>query len=114
MINKFLPSVALVFASFFVIPALGHACNATSQNILETEKISLSDLEHENAEASLYNFRTGDCSSLSSAHSELEISAFLPSDETSLGIYQIFRDKGENQIDALKHTLQFNIHEQES
>jgi len=112
MANKFLSTSALICASFLLSPVTSQACDTAEHSTLEREKIQLSDLARDGTKASLYNFRTRKCTPLNTAHNELEVSAFLPSDETSLGMYQIYRNKGETQINALKHTLKFIIEEQ--
>jgi len=114
MTPKLFPMNALVCALFFLIPALSQACNINEHRTLEQEKNQLSDLSKEGGHAILYNFRSERCTPVSNAHNELDMSAFLPSDETSLGMYQVFRDEGESQIDALKHALTSLIDENQS
>ncbi|MDH3326697.1 MAG: hypothetical protein OEM38_08270 [Gammaproteobacteria bacterium] len=114
MTNKFLHSAFLSCSFFLLIPAASQACDSTNQSTLKREKVELSDINNKKLQAKLYNYRTGECAPLNAAHNELEIGAFLPDDETTLGIFQSFRNKGESQIDALKHTLEFNINDQQS
>ncbi|HHI93170.1 MAG TPA: hypothetical protein ENK04_06580 [Gammaproteobacteria bacterium] len=116
MANKSSHARALICALVLFIPVASFACDTTGLSTLDLEKTELSTLKSKAGDTnlSLYNFRLGRCTPLKQAHSELEVSAFLPSDETSQGMYQIYRHKGENQIDALKHTLEFMIKEQQS
>ncbi len=114
MANKSLPMQILICVSFLLISTTSYACDAIDLSTLDREKIQLSDLNNKNEHTTLYNFRTGHCASLNQTHNELEIGAFMPSDEASLGMYQIYRNKGENQIDALTHMLEFIIDEQQS
>ncbi len=109
MVNKLLPTGVLICASFLLVSTASHACDKSEQSLFKQEKTALSDLNRAGAGATLYNYRTQRCTPLANAHNELQISAFLPSDETSLGMYQVYRDKGESQVDALEHTLAFVV-----
>ncbi len=114
MANKFLRVRTYICASILLIPAYSFACETAGISTLEQEKSGLSALNSEAEHASLYNFRSKRCTPLEQANNELEVSTFLPSDETSQGMYQLYRDKGENKVDALKHALEFMIKEQQS
>ncbi|NOY73607.1 MAG: hypothetical protein GXP14_14785 [Gammaproteobacteria bacterium] len=114
MTNKSLPTQVLICAYFLLTSTTSYACDAIDLSTLDREKIQLLSLNSENEHTTLYNFRTGHCAPLKQTYNELEVGAFMPSDEASLGMYQIYRNKGENQIDALTHTLEFIIDEQQS
>ncbi len=114
-------SIKLLSISIFAcvsalsVSTASYACDVTKHSTLEREKISLATLNSNNTQATLYSFRSGQCLPLSKAlNTDLDISAFLPSDETSLGMYQLYRNQGVNRIGALKHTLEFIIDEQQS
>ncbi|NOX49559.1 MAG: hypothetical protein GXP16_03365 [Gammaproteobacteria bacterium] len=112
---KLLSVSILACVSTLGVSTASYACDATKHSSLEREKISLSTLNSNNTQVTLYNFRSGQCLPLNMArNTDLDISAFLPSDETSLGMYQLYRNQGNNRIDALKHTLEFIIDEQQS
>lgn len=113
MLNKKSP-IALFFTIALLTPVLSQACEVSSHNIYELEKNSLSDLSKNNKPEKLYNFRTGNCSTLPENITELDAIAFIPEDETSLGIFQLYLQQGEKAIDAIKHTLEFDVKEQHS
>ncbi|HEC16717.1 MAG TPA: hypothetical protein ENI99_09150 [Sedimenticola sp.] len=114
MTNKFLSTSAFICVFFLFVPVAGHACDTAKSNTLEQEKSELADLNREGIHATLYNFRTRRCVPFREAHTELEVSAFLPSDETSQGMYQVYRGRGESRVEALKHALAFMIDTQQS
>jgi len=114
MFTRCLSASIFVCVSVLMVPAASYACDTAEHTSFEREKNSLSALNSDGVQATLYNFRIGQCTPLNGAHNvELDMSAFLPSDETSLGMYQLYRAKGENRIDALKDTLEFMIAEQQ-
>ena len=113
MSTKFLAASIVVCTTALTLPATSFACDTAAHSLLEREKNSLTALNESHTQASLYNFREGRCISLSKVkNTELNMGAFLPSDETALGMYQLFRAQGKNQISALKDTLSFIITEQ--
>ncbi len=114
MFTRRLSASIFVCAFVLIVPATSYACDTAERNSLEREKSSLFALNSDGAQATLYNFRRGQCMPLNEMHSvEPDMSAFLPSDETSLGMYQLYRDRGESRINALKNTLEFMIAEQQ-
>ncbi len=115
MSTKPLSTYVFVCAFILVFPIASYACDTAEHNLIEMEKKSFSTLIGSGAQAILYNFRTRQCMPLSKIdNTDGDISAFLPSDETSLGMYQFYRDQGKNNIDALKNVLEFMITEQQS
>ncbi len=87
--------------------------------MLEQEKSELADLnlarlKSDETDVLLYNFRTERCVPFNKAHTELEVSAFMPSDETTQGMYQVYRGRGKSPVEALEHTLLFMIEEEQS
>lgn len=107
-------SAAIISAVLLLSSLPSYACNNLAQSTLEKEKTTLSDLSNTKTPIKLYDYRSKHCAPLTPTPTDLDISTYLPSDETTLGIYQLFRSKGEDQITALKHTLEFNINEQKS
>jgi hypothetical protein len=119
MAKKFLSMNAFICVFFLSVSTAGFACDTTESSMLKQEKSELADLnlaklKSDETDVILYNFRTERCVPFNKAHTELEVSAFLPSDETTQGVYQEYRDQGESQIEALKHALSFMIKEQQS
>ncbi len=114
MAIRSLPAGVLICASLLSVPGASYACDVASHNSPEHTQAELSELIKAGDHASLYSFRQGACVHLDQVKNELEISQFLPSDEESLGLYQVYRDRGDSPSEALKHTLDFLVAEQQS
>ena len=105
---------AIISAVLLLSSLPSYACNNFAQSTLDKEKTTLSDLTNAKAPIKLYDYRSKHCTPLAPTPTDLDITTYMPNDETTLGICQLFRSKGEDQITALKHTLEFNINEQKS
>lgn len=109
MSNYYRVPVIISIVVLFFFPITSFACDDTAQSVLEKEKTELFDLKHADLPKELYNFRKQHCVSVGKIPNDVEVTAYFPNDETTLGMYQLFREKGDDQLTALKHTLAFNI-----
>jgi len=85
-----------LFASFSVA-----ACEIGGSHAKWVEE-NASALQKSNGTIELHDFRTGDCEKVTASQNELDMSAFLPLDETSQGLYAVYRKEGKSRIAALK------------
>lgn len=87
--------------------SMSQACEVKSMSESEHMKSILKDVDSKGSKAEFYNFTTGVCEKIKQKVSELEIGAYMPSDETTLGLYSMYRAQGENQMASLKHVYHF-------
>lgn len=101
-VKKVLMSVSIVAFSLYLIN--GNACEQIAGNdfdhIVAIVKDKTSDTE-------LYNFRTGSCERINRTLLESDVNSYLPNDETSLGLYALFRKQGDSRASAIKHTYNY-------
>jgi hypothetical protein len=97
-----------IFLSLVVIPTITVsstvlACPQTTSDQKALEQSNVAELKTQGENAILYNFQEQKCDALSDARSDVQISAYLPSDEDWQGLYNRYRFKGEKPIAALAH-----------
>jgi len=88
------------------IPIQSFACqentDMSQQQILE---MNSRDLQQNNP--TLLNLRSHHCQAVAAAQNEGAKMDFLPADEEWLGLYQTYRTKGDNPVQALRHVYTF-------
>jgi hypothetical protein len=110
MKSKNILFLVLASASSFSIlnSPLSQACDQGSVSNFDHIVSILKDTKNE-ADTEFYNFSTGSCEKIKPHANEVEISSYIPKDETSLGLYSLNRSKGENQTSSIKHVYQYIV-----
>jgi len=90
----------LLFPSFALAD-----CDKTGDTI-QLMQNNLNSLINIEKTSLLYNFQARDCSRITESASDLGVSVFLPLNETSQGLFNIYRQEGEDKISALIKTYQ--------
>jgi len=110
MVGKSILVIAVVSASFSLMPAVTRACDTQERNMLNQGKISFAQIEKEAQQEKRHDIRTADCLAPEDMPKAMRTSEASAADETARGIFQYDIDKGHNQIEAFV----FNINEEES
>ena len=84
------------------------ACNANSEENFDHMITIVKNLNEKNPDTDFYNFYTGSCVKVSSLKTDAQVSKLLPNDETSLGLFTLFRSRGETPLRSLKDVYKFN------
>lgn len=98
-------TLATSFAMFYL--PLSQACDKGAKSDFDHIVSIVKDASGKNADTEYYNFTTGGCEHVILQGSESTVSSYIPKDETSLGMYNIYRANGESQAESVKHVYRF-------
>ena len=107
MLSRKLLSMALATSLSTIYIPWSQACEEGAMSDFDHIVTILKDDNGNAADTEYYNFSTNNCEKVKMQNTDAAVSSFIPRDETSLGLYSLYREKGESPVASLKHVYQF-------
>lgn len=104
--KPFVAKAALVLLPVLAFSSQGYACQE-SAGANEQQAVEMNSRALQAKKPSLYNLRSGHCQVVSSADTDGAVMDFMPVDEEWQGLYENYRAKGEEPLQALEHVYKF-------
>lgn len=98
----------MTIAMSFFSQSWAVACEGSNAGEFDKIVTIIKDKANKNIDTESYAFSTCDSNKLHVSKTEQALQNKMPNDETSLGMYALYREKGESNVEATKHVNAFN------